>query len=237
MPSPVCQLLDIIGASRIEMMTCESSVQVVLAQEQPGRGLEETPALVGTQSSPQLSSQISFPFQDALILIFESQHPSFQQCHQPRTIILQEMPGTAQGFDLCQGHVPAKLPRPGMCSTSPHTSLFLVPWLDKSMEASCSLGAGEHLEGLYSSLNPKVAAMSVDQSRGPEFALPKPVCACLYQGGNNWISSHGPSFSSYARMELVVAPFLPGTVKSLMQSQSTGCVHPSLFRRKPNLML
>lgn len=50
--------------------------------------------------------------------------------------------------------------------------------------------------------------MSVGESRGPELALPKPVCACLCQGGNNWVSSRGPSFSSYTMMELVVAAFL-----------------------------
>lgn len=109
--------------------------------------MEETPALGGTQSSLHLSPQACSHFQNALNLIFEYYHPSFQQCCKPRAV-LQKMPGPAFVFHLCLGRVaPARLPRPGMCSGSPRTSLLLVPQLDKSVEASCSLGAGEHLEG------------------------------------------------------------------------------------------
>lgn len=192
---------------------------------------------MGTQSSLHLSPQTCSHFQNALNLIFEYYHPSFQQRSKPRAV-LQKMPGPARVFHLCLGRVaPTRLPTPGMCSGSPRTSLLLVPQLDKSVEASCSLGAGEPLGGLCSSLNFGDVTTSAGKSRGPESALPKPVCTCLCQTGNNWVFPLGSSFSSYTTKELAVAPFLPGTVKSPMQSQSVGRVHPSLFRRKPNLTL
>lgn len=150
LPGPVCQLLNIICASRIETIKCEVKSPFLfilkgLARGQLGRGLEKTPALVGTQSSFHLSPQTCSHFQNALNLIFEYYHPSFQQCCKPRAV-LQKMPGPARVFHLCLGHVaPARLPTSGMCSGSPCTSLLLVPQLDKSVEASCSLGAGEHL--------------------------------------------------------------------------------------------
>lgn len=49
--------------------------------------------------------------------------------------------------------------------------------------------------------------------------------------------SLGLLFSSYATMELVVAPFLLGAVTSPVQSWSAGHVHPSLFHRKPSSTL
>lgn len=191
---------------------------------------------MGTRSSPHLSPQICSRFQNALNLVFEHLL-TFQRCRQLRAV-LQKMPGPAHVFHLCWSCVaPAGLPTPGTCSRSPHTSFLLVPWLDKSMEASCSLRAGDHLGRLCFSLNPGVVATSAGKSRGPELALPKPVCPCLSHGGTSWVFSRGPSFSSYTTMESAVAPFLPGAVKCPMQSQSPGCVRPSLFHRKPNSTL